>query len=373
MAQPYVQFNNLTVGYNKVPVVSNMNLEINKGEIVALIGPNGAGKSTILKSMSRTLDVISGQIYINGRKLGEYSYKELSKKMAVILTDKIKSELLTCRDIVSTGRYPYTGRLGLLTAEDEKIVTDAMQSVNALELSECDFNEISDGQKQRVLLARAIAQEPEIILLDEPTSFLDIRYKLELLSILTRMAHEKKITVVTSLHEIDLAEKAADKIVTIKGQEVFACGTAEQVFREENIRSLYEIDKGYFDPLMGNIELQKPAGDKPIAFVISGHGTGIPIYRKLQKKNIAFSTGVFSEGDIDYRLARLYAVETITTEELKGKDCAAVCKPIMKSCEYIIDAGADTLQADMLRHMAAGEGRTLIPAEKLDSVLSGFA
>lgn len=372
MAQPYVQFHNLTVGYNKIPVISNMNLEIDKGEIVALIGPNGAGKSTILKSMSRSLDIISGQIYLDGRKLGEYSYKELSKKMAVILTDKIKSELLTCRDIVSTGRYPYTGRLGLLTAEDEKIVTDAMQSVNALELSECDFNEISDGQKQRVLLARAIAQEPEIILLDEPTSFLDIRYKLELLSILTRMAHEKKITVVTSLHEIDLAEKVADKIVTIKGEKVFASGTAEEIFREDNIRELYEIDKGYFDPLMGNIELQKPAGDKPAAFVIAGHGSGIPVYRKLQKKNIAFATGVFSEGDIDYRLARLYAVRTITTENLNGLDCAAICEPLMRNCEYIIDAGADTPQANMLRRIAAGM-KTMVTAEKIDSLLSGLA
>ncbi len=372
MAQPYVQFHNLTVGYNKVPVISDMNLEIEKGEIVALIGPNGAGKSTILKSMSRSLGIISGQIYLDGRNLQEYSYKELSKKMAVILTDKIKSELLTCRDIVSTGRYPYTGRLGLLTTEDEKIITEAMQSVNALELSECDFNEISDGQRQRVLLARAIAQEPEIILLDEPTSFLDIRYKLELLSILTRMAYEKNITVVTSLHEIDLAEKAADKIVTIKGEKTFASGTAEEIFREEKIRDLYEIDKGYFDPLMGNIELAKPEGDKAEAFVISGHGMGIPVYRKLQKANMAFAAGVFSEGDIDYRLARLYAVKTITTEGLKGRDCAVVCEPLMKECKYIIDAGADTPEADMLRRLAVGM-KTVVSAERLDDILSGLS
>ncbi len=369
MAQPYVQFDNLTVGYNKVPVISNMNLEINKGEIVALIGPNGAGKSTILKSMSRSLELIGGHIYIDGRELREYSYKELSKKMAVILTDKIKSELLTCRDIVSTGRYPYTGRLGLLTAEDEKIVTEAMQSVNALELSECDFNEISDGQKQRVLLARAIAQEPEIILLDEPTSFLDVRYKLELLSILTRMAHEKNITVVTSLHEIDLAEKAADKIVTIKGDQVFASGTPEEIFKEENIRSLYDIDNGYFDPLMGNIELQRPEGDKPRAFVIAGHGMGIPVYRKLQKNNIAFATGIFSEGDIDYRLARLYAVQMITSETSGNKCCIDACEKLMRECEYIIDAGADTPDARKLRQLADQMGR-LILAEELDEKLA---
>ena len=125
----------------------------------------------------------------------------------MVLTERLKPELMTCHDVVATGRYPYTGRLGILSKEDELKVDQAMEAVHAQELGSRNFQEISDGQRQRVLLARAICQEPEIMILDEPTSFLDIRYKLELLGILRNMAKEKGITVILSLHEIDMAQK----------------------------------------------------------------------------------------------------------------------------------------------------------------------
>ncbi len=340
MGDAYLKFSGLSVGYDRVPVISKIDLEINKGEIVALIGPNGAGKSTILKTLARDLPMIGGSITLENKSLKEYTYKELSKKMAVILTDRIKVELMTCRDIVATGRYPYTGRLGVLREEDELIVTEALETVDALELANKDYNATSDGQKQRILLARAIAQEPEIILLDEPTSFLDVRYKLELLSILTRMARQKNITVITSLHEIDLAEKVADRIVTVKGEEIFKSGIPEEVFEEENIRNLYEINNGFFDPLFGSLELQKPSGTEPKIFVIAGGGGGIPVYRELQKLNIPFATGVLYENDVDYRLARLYAAEVVTEEPFTEitDETYHRAEDLMNRCEYVIDA-----------------------------------
>ena len=163
--------------------------------------------------------------------------------MAVVLTERMKPELMTCHDIVATGRYPYTGRLGMLTREDEEKVEKAMRAVHAEELGGRDFNAISDGQRQRVLLARAICQEPEVIILDEPTSFLDIRHKLELLAILRRMAKEKGITVIMSLHEIDLAQKISDKIICVKAM-LFPFRRTGDNFREDIIRELYEIDNG---------------------------------------------------------------------------------------------------------------------------------
>ena len=207
----YLETKDLSVGYNRTALIHDINIGIEKGEIVTLIGPNGAGKSTILKSITRQLELIAGTVTIQNEDLHAISYKNLATKMAVVLTDRMKPELMTCYEIVATGRYPYTGRLGILTKEDEKKVEEAMAAVHAVELGNRDFNEISDGQKQRILLARAICQEPEIIILDEPTSFLDIRYKLDLLSILRNMAKEKNITVIMSLHEIDLAQKVADK------------------------------------------------------------------------------------------------------------------------------------------------------------------
>ena len=342
--EAYLELQNLSVGYDKKPVISDINVKIGKGEIIALIGPNGAGKSTILKSLSRALPLIGGQAILDGKDLMAYTYKELSVKMAVILTDRIKAELMTCRDIVATGRYPFTGRLGLLTKEDEEKVSAALAAVHAQDIGVRDFSRISDGQRQRILLARAIAQEPEIILLDEPTSFLDVRHKLELLTLLTQMARQKNITVITSLHEIDLAEKVADRIITVKGEEVFGFGEPKEIFSEENIRKLYEIDNGFFDPLFGNIELQKPAGRQPEVFVLAGGGTGIPVYRELQKKNIPFATGVLYPNDMDYQLARLLATEVVTEEPFHeiSEEAVERARKLIAKCARVIDTGCAT-------------------------------
>ena len=166
MAEYYLQTKDLAVGYQGKALIHDINFGICKGEIVTLIGPNGSGKSTILKSITRQLRLVGGKVFFDNMSLTNISYKELSSRMAVVLTERIRTELMTCHDIVATGRYPYTGRLGILTAEDERIVDEAMAAVHAQEIGNRDFNAISDGQKQRVMLARAICQEPEIIVLD---------------------------------------------------------------------------------------------------------------------------------------------------------------------------------------------------------------
>ena len=173
MADFYFQLKDLAVGYHGNPLIRDINIGIDKGEIVTLIGPNGSGKSTILKSITRQLKLIGGTVFFDDTSLMELSYKELSSKMAVVLTERIKTELMNCHDIVATGRYPYTGRLGILTKRDEELVEEAMEAVHAQELGNQDFNAISDGQRQRVLLARAICQEPEILILDDSASALD--------------------------------------------------------------------------------------------------------------------------------------------------------------------------------------------------------
>ncbi len=340
MVDYYFQMKDLSVGYNGNSLIRDINIGINKGEIVTLIGPNGSGKSTILKSITRQLKVVRGNVFFDDTSLLKLPYKELASKMAVVLTDRIKTELMTCHDIVATGRYPYTGRLGILTQEDECLVEEAMQAVHAQELGNRDFNAISDGQKQRVLLARAICQDPDVIVLDEPTSFLDVKYKLELLSILERMARQKKITVIMSLHEIDLAQKISDKIICVKGETISHYGNPEEVFTEEIIRELYGINNGYFDPLFGSIELPAPEGE-PEVFVISSGGTGIPVYRRLQKEHIPFAAGILYENDMDYRLARLLAAEVITEEpfeEIREETLQKAIETIGK-CKRVINAG----------------------------------
>ena len=342
MEKFYFQTSQLTVGYDGKPLIRDITINIEKGEIVTLIGPNGAGKSTILKSITRQLKAIAGTVILDGQSLSSLSHRELATRMAVVLTERMKPELMTCRDIVATGRYPYTGRLGLLTREDEQKVSAAMETVHAGELSHRDFNAISDGQRQRILLARAICQEPEIIILDEPTSYLDIRHKLELLSILRSMAKEKGITVIMSLHEIDLAQKISDRILCVKGETIGSYGTPEEIFDEEKIRQLYGITEGFFDPCFGSIELPRPRGN-PEILVLSSCGSGIPVYRGLQKENIPFCAGILYTNDLDYRLARLLASEVISEKPFHEISDAAFDRAMEKvrSCRCVLDAGCE--------------------------------
>ena len=368
MADIYFSTKDLSVGYDGKALIHDISIQIPKGEIVTLIGPNGSGKSTILKSITRQLKTIGGSVWIQSEELGRISQRALARKMAVVLTERMRPELMTCRDIVSTGRYPYTGRLGLLTAEDEEIVSRAMERVHALELSSRDFNAISDGQRQRVLLARAICQEPEIIILDEPTSFLDIRHKLELLSILRSMAREKGITVIMSLHEIDLAQKISDKVICVKGEIISRFGPPEKVFSEEVIRELYGLEQGAYNPDFGSIELPRPQGE-PEVLVLSAAGTGIPVYRQLQSEGTPFLAGVLFTNDVDYSVARHLASGIIAAAPFRemGEDVLEKAREAVERCRFVIDAGVDIGPGNApvaeILELARREGKLLTPAE----------
>ena len=330
----------LTVGYNGKPLIRDIGIEVKAGEILTLIGPNGSGKSTILKSVTRQLKILGGAVYIGEKDLLQTSLKELAKQMSVVLTERMKPELMTCRDIVATGRHPYTGNLGLLSEEDEQIVDESMESVHVLDLQDRDFNAISDGQRQRVLLARAICQQPRVMILDEPTSFLDIRHKLELLSLLRDLTRQRGIAVIMSLHEIDLAQKVSDQVICVKGETIARYGTPEEVFREDIIRDLYEIENGSYDPLFGNIEMAAPAGD-PEILVLSNCGNGISVYRHLQMKGRAFAAAILSTNDMDYAVACHLAAETVTVRPFGPVSQEAVDRTmeLVRSCRVVIDAG----------------------------------
>lgn len=252
----YISTEKMTVGYRNIPLIKNIELNVKAGEILTLIGPNGSGKSTILKSITKQLSLISGTVYLDRQSMQSMTEHEISKKMSVVMTERLHAELMTCEDVVSTGRYPYTGRLGILTAHDKEKVREAMEMVHALELADRDFSAISDGQKQRVLLARAICQEPEIIVLDEPTSFLDIRHKMEFLKILRKMAKDLNKTVIMSLHEIELAYKISDKILCVKGDSIEHFGKPEEIFTEDRIKELFELDDETFRFYFDNIIFQ---------------------------------------------------------------------------------------------------------------------
>lgn len=298
----YFETHNLSVGYNGRAIIRDINLSLHKGEILTLIGPNGSGKSTILKSITRHLQTLGGVVYIDNESISSMSYKKSARRMAVVLTDKVQPELMTCADVVGAGRYPYTGYFGTLTEQDHQVVNESLSRVHALDLRDKYFGSISDGQCQRIMLARAICQRPDVIVLDEPTSFLDIKHKIELLDILQDMAKTDAVTVIMSLHEIDLASKISDRVVCVKGETILHYGTPENIFKQEIINELYDIEKGSYNLLFGSVELSKPHG-KPLIYVIAGGGYGVPIYRELQRLGIPFATGILWQNDLDYTLA----------------------------------------------------------------------
>lgn len=236
-----IRTKNMAVGYNGKILIDDITLSLGQGTITALMGPNGSGKSTILKTITKNLKEISGVSYIDNRSIKEWNNQEFAKKVSVVWTDRIKPELLTCEDVVAAGRYPYTGKLGILSAEDKEEVKDAMELVGIFHLAEWDFNALSDGQKQRVMIARAVCQRTPVLILDEPASYLDIRYKAELFYLLRKLAKERGTTVLLSIHEVELAKKIADYVICVKDEKVFMQGKPHEIFNETVIRELYDL------------------------------------------------------------------------------------------------------------------------------------
>ena len=255
----------LAIGYGKTPLISDICLGVQPGQILTLIGPNGAGKSTLLRTLAGQLTPMGGTVLLEGRSLADYTGTQRAQKLALMAPHSRRMELTTCFDFVSAGRYPYTGRLGILSAGDRQQVHRALELVGAAQLAARDFNRISDGQRQRILLARALCQQPEVILLDEPTSFLDIKGKIELLTILKELAHTGQLAVILSLHELELAEKIADTVVCVSPGGVSGVLTPEQAFQPENIRALYGLTEQQYTALFGTPEpeAEKAPAGKP--------------------------------------------------------------------------------------------------------------
>ena len=327
----------LSAGYGKKIIVDGLDTEVRKGEILTIIGPNGAGKTTVLKTIAAQLPAISGSVSMNGRDISAMSGQEIARTMSVCFTERITAEKMTCRDIVSTGRYPYTGRLGILSDEDRKIVREAMELTGTTYLRDTDIRCISDGQRQTVMLARAVAQEPEVLILDEPTSFLDINNKLRLLNLLKELVRSRDIAVVQTLHELDLAQRFSDRILCIKGNKADRSGTPEEIFSGDYISRLFDMDGGSFLPMFGTAEAKKVSGE-PVVFVIGGGGSGIDTYRRLQRQGIPFAAGVIHENDIEYPVAQSLAAVLVTEKAFEpiSEESIDRALAIIEKCHEVI-------------------------------------
>ena len=296
----------LTVGYDRIPLIKNINLGVRPGEILTLIGPNGSGKSTILKTITKQLKTIGGSVFLGKESMRELTDSEISRHLSMVMTERIHTELLSGRDVVATGRYPYTGRLGILSQQDWKKVDEAIALVHAGEVQQQDFRRISDGQRQRLMLARAICQDTQVLILDEPTSYLDMGFKLDILTTIRMLARKKNLAVIMSLHELDLAQKISDTIACVKGDRIDRVGTPEEIFSGNYVQQLYGVKPQQFELQTGQVFMERPEGI-PEVFVIGGGGTGLAVYNRLQRQNIPFAAGILQENDVEYAAASALA------------------------------------------------------------------
>ena len=231
---------NLTIGYDS-DIITGISLSVAPGKIVTLIGPNGSGKSTLLKTVTYQLKSRGGVILIDGTDREALSTKDIATKLSMVMTASVNPDLMTCREVIESGRYPYTGLFGKLSEEDRSKVDEAIAATQTKEVADRLFTNISDGQRQRVWLARAIAQEPDVLVLDEPTSYLDIKYKTDILTKIRDLTKNRNIAVLMSVHEPEIAMKLSDTVIAVSDGKVQRIGTPEEVFEETFIRRLYGL------------------------------------------------------------------------------------------------------------------------------------
>ncbi len=358
--EPVLRTAGLVVGY-RAPVLSDIDLYFERGQFIALLGPNGAGKTTLLRTLSRHLKALAGTIEVLGQDLNTLPALDLARVVAVCLTDNARPPLLPVDEFVALGRYPHTGLMGRLSARDTEVVELSLAAVSASELAGRLVEQLSDGERQKVVLARALAQEPKLMLLDEPTAHLDLKHRIEVMSILRAQCRSQGLTVLAALHDIDLAAKISDRVLLLRDGGISDDGLPEAVLTSNKVATLYDFDTADFDRHLGSIEFRSD-GRTGTVFVIAGRSRAAPLFRLLSKKGLAIATGVLDEGDLDAYVgtaigAQVFLRPTATAEVGVVLNAAlAACA----ACDLIIDSGSTGIEADTLRASAVGSGRPLL-------------
>jgi iron complex transport system ATP-binding protein len=249
----FIHISGLSIGYNKSSVVKEITASFNSGELICLIGRNGEGKSTLIKTLCKLLPPIYGSILINDKDLFKLNDKEFANLISVVLTSKISITNISVKEFIAFGRYPYTNWLGKLNKDDEEQIQNAVKMCEISHLINRDFNLLSDGEKQKVNIARAIAQHTPIIILDEPTAHLDLVNNVEIFKLLKELAHKYGKTIVFSTHYIEFALQLADKIGLIDDGSFF-CDTPKNIIASKKIDQLFDKKSVKFNSTTNSFE-----------------------------------------------------------------------------------------------------------------------
>lgn len=238
----HLQIHGVVVSYQGKEVLKNLTLEVRRGDFLAIVGPNGSGKTTLLRTISRVLPPERGTVFLGGKDLARLSQKEVARHLGVVPQNQTAGPDFTVEEMVRLGRFPHQRRWQRENRRDEEVVRAALEVTGCLPLRERFFNELSGGEQQRVIIARALAQEPELLLLDEPTSHLDINYQQEILELLRDLSARRGLTVISVLHDLNLASHFADRLIMLGNGQIQAAGDPWSVLTPDNIRSVYQTE-----------------------------------------------------------------------------------------------------------------------------------
>ncbi|TDP88838.1 iron complex transport system ATP-binding protein [Halanaerobium saccharolyticum] len=308
--------------YAAEEILKGIDLEIEAGSFIGIIGPNASGKSTLLKNISSSLKSDSGTVYLDSKLLNDYSSIELARKMAVVPQNTEVNFNFNVYDIIMMGRHPYQKRWSGVNEKDKKIVKEVMEVTDTLKLRSKSINELSGGERQRVIIARALAQKPDVLLLDEPTSSLDINYQGEIYDLLNYLNQELNLTIITVSHDLNLTAQYCEELILLKEGRIFAAGPAEEVLTEENIRQVYKAevliktnplsDRPFITlvPEVNKFNRKTEKKDFKI-HIIAGGGTAKKFIYKLENLGYQLSIGVLNIGDADWQAAKELGIEIV--------------------------------------------------------------
>lgn len=252
----------VSVGYGERTVLDTLNVDIKRGAVTSIVGPNGCGKSTLLRTMSRLLNPTKGEIVLDGKSIHDIPTRKLATQLGLLPQTPIAPDGIVVADLVGRGRTPHQGILGRWSQQDYDIVAEALETTGISDLAERSIDELSGGQRQRVWIAMALAQRTDTLLLDEPTTYLDVKHQLDVLDLLTELNHDRGTTIVMVLHDLNLAARYSDELVAVSGGKVFAHGHPREVITKENVKSVFGID---------SVIITDPVSDQPAVMPIGRH------------------------------------------------------------------------------------------------------
>lgn len=295
----------IAVGYKagrsrRSVVLQDVDLELNRGEFVCMLGPNGAGKSTLLRTFCKMQPLLGGNVEIGGRSIYRLNGHVLAKLLSVVLTERLAVGHLTAYELIGLGRYPYTGWAAGLTHQDHRIIQWAIGATRSYELASRDVSELSDGERQRVMIARALAQQPAVMLLDEPTAFLDLPTRVEITGLLKRLTRETGLAVLMSTHDLDLALRSADTLWLITPDQKVECGAPEDLILRGELQSTFSSSELYFDSDIGGFRPYTPATGT--ALLIADGLPGRWMRRALEREGFKVLDSRVADEEIDLEI-----------------------------------------------------------------------